>query len=687
MKDKTKRNPNDFGAYLIAEALISEAQLASAQAHAHTSGISLEQALVDLEMLGEEQLTRARAHYLDIPYVCLTNVAIDPSVIAMVDADEARASRIIPIGKKSDGTLRLAMADWTAADREAAAAIAYAHKVRVAPALATEHHILQLIERWYAAAPDEAAASVGAPARAETRSGKATELARAMAPARERAGAGVAAGPGSMRAMADIPARPGPGGAGGPGNPRTNVPAILPPGQNTTRWAPPAAHTAAAAAGASAGNKRASDLFTGPSGAAPAAARGNMPNAQPDAIEDQQVDQPIVIQFVNRILADAINRGASDIHFEPRRDRLDIRYRIDGTLHNVDSIRRDFQSACCSRVKVMAEMNIAERRVPQDGRIAVTIDGRSVDMRVSSLPCQYGESVVLRILDKGASRPSLDQLGFSDRNLKLMNSLIRKPHGIFLATGPTGSGKTTTLYAAIQAIHTPEVNIITVEDPIEYDLDGIRQSNVHEKAGLTMARQLRAILRQDPDIIYVGEIRDPETAEIAFRAALTGHLVFSTLHCNDAAGAVTRLLNMDVDPFLVASSVVGVLAQRLVRRICTSCAQPITPNPAELLAFGVDMNSPEMRKARFMMGTGCEACDYTGYKGRYSVQELMAMDENIGNLVLQRTPSNKIRAAAIAHGMLSMRSDAASKVMQGITTFEEAAKRVFIDTGDNDQFA
>jgi type IV pilus assembly protein PilB len=329
-------------------------------------------------------------------------------------------------------------------------------------------------------------------------------------------------------------------------------------------------------------------------------------------------------------------------------------------------------------------MNIAERRLPQDGRIAVTVEGRAIDMRVSSLPTQFGESIVLRILDKGGVRPSLEQLGFSDRNLKVLNSVIRKPHGIFLATGPTGSGKTTTLYSCIQAIHTPDVNIITVEDPVEYELEGIRQSNVNEKAGLNFARQLRAILRQDPDIIYVGEIRDAETAEIAFRAALTGHLVFSTLHCNDAAGAITRLLNMNIDPFLVASSVVGVLAQRLVRKVCSRCARPTPPTDADLAAFGVDTTSEQFLNAHFLTGIGCEVCGYTGYKGRYSVQELMVMDDALRAMVLQRQPSNKIRKAAIARGMASMRQDAASKVMQGITTFEEAQKRVFIeDEGDD----
>jgi type II secretory ATPase GspE/PulE/Tfp pilus assembly ATPase PilB-like protein len=332
----------------------------------------------------------------------------------------------------------------------------------------------------------------------------------------------------------------------------------------------------------------------------------------------------------------------------------------------------------------MAEMNIAERRLPQDGRISVLLGGRGVDLRVSSLPTQYGESMVLRILDKSSVRPNLAQLGFSERNLKALNGLIRKPHGIVLATGPTGSGKTTTIYSAIQEIHTPDVNIITVEDPIEYELDGIRQSNVNEKAGLTFARQLRAILRQDPDIIYVGEIRDQETAEIAFRAALTGHLVFSTLHCNDAAGAVTRLLNMGMDPFLVASSVVGVMAQRLVRQVCPRCSMPYSPSDTDLAAFGVDIDSPQFAGARFLAGTGCEACAGAGYKGRHSVQELMVMDDALRAMTLAREPAHKIRRAAMARGMVPMRQDAAAKIMQGLTTFEEAHKRVYVEENAED---
>jgi len=303
-------------------------------------------------------------------------------------------------------------------------------------------------------------------------------------------------------------------------------------------------------------------------------------------------------------------------------------------------------------------------------------------MRVSSLPTQYGEAVVLRILDRTSMRLDIDHLGFGDRNIKTLRNLIKRPHGFFLATGPTGSGKTTTLYAAIHAIQSSDINIITVEDPIEYELVGIRQSNTNEKAGLTFSKQLRAILRQDPDVIYVGEVRDPETAEIAFRAALTGHLVFSTLHCNEASAAVTRLLNMGMDPFLIASSVIGVMAQRLVRKICNHCAAPYTPTIEELGLLGLDPTSSEVEEAHFRMGSGCDQCNGSGFSGRCSVQEIMVMDEFIRALTLERATSTKIRQTATTMGsnpMISMRRDAAVKVMQGLTTCEEVQKRVMLD--------
>lgn len=609
----------ELGQLLTQQGLITPQQLGNALGVQRESGRPLGQILIDSGIVGEEDVTRARARQVDMPYVRLADLTLDPAVLPLVDSSVAHKHLLLPVGKTPDGTLKIIVAAWNALVMDVAAKIGQTHRLRIAPALAVEADVRAAIIQHYGPAP-----AVKTPA-----------------------------------------ARP---------EARSAVPATLPSPPPETRPAPSPAP-----------EKRASDLFSGSLAAfGPRTSGTALPGGLPNAIEDIGVDQPVVIQFINRILTDAVNKGASDVHFEPRREALEVRYRIDGTLHRVDSVRREWQAACASRLKIMAEMNIAERRLPQDGRIAVLVDGRDVDMRVSSLPTQYGESLVLRVLDKGGVRPSLDQLGFSPRNLQTLNGMIRKPHGIFLATGPTGSGKTTTLYSAIQAIHTSDVNIITVEDPIEYELEGIRQSNVNEKTGLTFARQLRAILRQDPDIIYVGEIRDAETAEIAFRAALTGHLVFSSLHCNDAAGAITRLLNMNIDPFLVASSVIGVLAQRLVRRVCSRCALPTPPADADLAAFGINSDSPAFLQARFMQGHGCPHCAETGYKGRYSVQELMVMDDALRAMVLQRAPSNKIRQAAMARGMTSMRQDAGAKIMAGITTFEEAQKRVYIEEEGED---
>ncbi len=584
----------ELGELLAQEGLLSPEQITRALAHQRQTGKPLGQALRDLEMVTEEDVTRARAKQVSLPYVCVQDLAVDKDALALIDFQTAQRCRILPVKRTPDGTLKIIVSSWNAHVLEITTKAAARHRLRVAPALATESHVVAAIEMHYAALVE----------------------------------------PTALPAMVEAP-----------------------PAETT----PPA--------------KRASDLFT--DGTMLSLVRTD--GSRKDEIDGAGGDQPLVIQFINKILVDAVKQGASDIHFEPRRDALEVRCRIDGTLRRVDSVRRDVQAACASRIKIMAEMNIAERRLPQDGRISVTVDGRDIDMRVSSLPTQHGEALVLRILDKSGVRLSLDQLGFSARNLGLLESLIRKPHGIFLATGPTGSGKTTTLYSALQAVHAPDVNIITVEDPIEYELDGIRQSNVNEKAGLTFARQLRAILRQDPDIIYVGEIRDAETAEVAFRAALTGHLVFSSLHCNDAAGAVTRLLNMNVDPFLIASSVIGIMAQRLVRKVCPYCVQPVLPSALELSAFGIDLSAPGASHPRFREGAGCEACGGTGYKGRCGVQELMAMDEDVRALTLAGATSGKIRQAAIARGMVPMREDAGVKIRQGITTFDEARRRVFVE--------
>jgi type IV pilus assembly protein PilB len=385
------------------------------------------------------------------------------------------------------------------------------------------------------------------------------------------------------------------------------------------------------------------------------------------------VEDAPVVRIVNMLLMEAVNGRASDIHLEPRRTHMEVRYRIDGELQHVRNIPRQLMAACISRIKVMAELDIAERRVPQDGRITMKVEGRQVDLRVSTLPIQYGERVVMRVLDRDRGIRKLDELGFSEHNLRTFRWLLQRPNGIILVTGPTGSGKTTTLYAALREIQSVSRNIITCEDPIEYELEGINQSNVNEKAGLTFAVQLRAILRQDPDVVLVGEIRDQETAEIACRAAMTGHLVLSTLHTNDAVSAIPRLIDMGVESFLISSSLAGVVAQRLVRVICPHCKEEYEPSLAEIQLIGYHVD-------RLYRGKGCAACSGRGYLGRVSVQEILVVDDEIRALTVQHAPSTEILKCAIRKGMVPLAQDGIVKAVQGITTLEEVTAKAFISS-------
>lgn len=382
-------------------------------------------------------------------------------------------------------------------------------------------------------------------------------------------------------------------------------------------------------------------------------------------LEELAQEAPVV-KFVNLLIMEAVKDRASDVHIEPEENRLRVRFRIDGVLHEISSPAKHIQPAIISRIKVLSKMDIAERRRPQDGQFQMRMENRDVDVRVSAFPTIYGENVVMRILDKASIILELPQLGFSKDILRDFEKLIRRPNGIILVTGPTGSGKTTTLYAAIQTINSEERNIITVEDPVEYHLPMIRQSQVNPKAGVTFATGLRSILRQDPDVIMVGEIRDLETADIAIQAALTGHLVFSTLHTNDAAGAVSRLLDMGTEPFLVSSSVIGILAQRLVRVICRECKEQYTAQdlPAEL-------KEPDKKEMVLYRGKGCGICKGTGFHGRIGLFELMIIDDNIRKLIAEKTSSEQIKAAAKRAGMKALREDGIFKVKNGITTPEE----------------
>jgi len=390
-----------------------------------------------------------------------------------------------------------------------------------------------------------------------------------------------------------------------------------------------------------------------------------------DHLRDMASEGP-VIRLVNLIITRAIELRASDIHFEPFEDQFRVRYRIDGVLHDVESPPKRLQAAMVSRIKIMAKLNIAERRLPQDGRIMLRVKGKEIDFRVSSVPTIYGESTVLRILDKSSIVLDIERLGFPEDILIGFNELIQRPHGIILVTGPTGSGKTTTLYCALGKINSPEKKIITVEDPVEYQLRGINQIQVKPSIGLTFANALRSIVRQDPDVILIGEIRDAETAEIAIHSALTGHLVLSTLHTNDAPSAITRLIDMGMEDYLLSSIIVGILAQRLVRVACPHCQFPFTPDPAVLKEMNLDGQKPENSK---VVGVkGCEHCAHTGYWGRSGIFEFLKVTDEIQKLILGKKDSNIIKEAARKNGMRTLREDGWLKVKQGITTVSEVLR-------------
>lgn len=380
-----------------------------------------------------------------------------------------------------------------------------------------------------------------------------------------------------------------------------------------------------------------------------------------------------VIRLVNSILTQAVRARASDIHIEPFERELKVRYRIDGLLYNILYPPRRLQAAISSRIKVMANLNIAERRLPQDGRIRIRVGEKDIDIRVSVVPTAYGERIVLRLLDKTSVLLGLEEIGMAQETFAKYSRLIKRSNGIILVTGPTGSGKTTTLYGTLHKINAPELNIITIEDPIEYQLNGIGQIQVNPRIDLTFANGLRSILRQDPDVIMVGEIRDRETAEIAIQASLTGHLVFSTLHTNDAAGAVTRLLDMGVEAFLVSSSVVAILAQRLVRVICKECREPYRPDAAEMKEIGLDSSGVPF-EGFFYRGRGCAACLQTGFRGRSGIYELLLMDDHIRGLVMDGADSSVIKRRAIELGMVTLLRDGALKIVKGVTTVDEVLR-------------
>ena len=382
-------------------------------------------------------------------------------------------------------------------------------------------------------------------------------------------------------------------------------------------------------------------------------------------------DDAPIIRLVNSLISQAIRERASDIHIEPFEKDTIARFRIDGILYNILTIQKRYQASIASRVKIMSGLNIAEKRLPQDGGMRIKIGGKDVDIRVSIVPTAFGERIVLRLLYRESALLPLDQIGFSGDNLTRFNELITRPHGIVLVTGPTGSGKTSTLYAALSTINSPDKNIITIEDPIEYQIKGIGQIQVSAKINLTFAAGLRSVLRQDPDVILVGEIRDSETAEIAIQAALTGHLVFSTLHTNDSAGAVTRLIDMKIEPFLISSSVMAILAQRLVRVLCKDCREPYLMTDLEMTELEL---TPRTENLTVYRAKGCEICFQTGYLGRSAIYELLMLDDEVRQLIMKNSDSSMIKALAVKKGMRTLRQDGADKVLAGITSVDEVVR-------------
>lgn len=397
-----------------------------------------------------------------------------------------------------------------------------------------------------------------------------------------------------------------------------------------------------------------------------------------DDLEQQvlnEVNNAPVVRLVNSVIEQGVRSGASDIHIEPFEDRVRVRMRVDGVLHEMMKVDKRTHNAIVSRVKIMSDLNIAERRLPQDGGILIHVDNRDIDLRISILPTIFGEKIVIRILDRNQFFITKDKLGFTPHELKMVENMIHNPHGIILVTGPTGSGKSSTLYTLLRELNTEVDNIVTVEDPVEYKLDGINQIQVNLKAGLTFVTALRSILRQDPDIIMIGEIRDVDTAEIAVRASITGHLVFSTIHTNDATSTINRLVDMGIPPYLVSTSISGIISQRLVRKICTKCKTLYQASPSEKKLF----NIPEEQQLTLYKGEGCGVCNQTGYKGRLAIHEVLKIGKEHREMIVQEISTDQLRDYSIEQGMVTLTHNAIELVKQGITTIEEVAKVAFLE--------
>ncbi len=607
-----------IGRLLVGAKILTDEQLQKALLTQKKEGGRFGKVLVQLGFVNEGQIAKFFSQQWGVPLVDLTKIEIDPLVIKLIPGEMVRKHLVIPI-KRVGTTISLAMIDPT--DVFAIEDIKFITGYNVEPIIATEAALIEKIERHYGRGPS-----------ALVEQDASSRVSRAVATR-------------NVALEVKTPA----------------VPEAVIPSSNGVEEAVDEMPLSSV-----------EDLDAVVEDALDAV---SVVEEQKDESALKEVEAPIV-KLVNGILVNAIKLGASDIHVEPFETAFRVRFRVDGILKTVMNLPTKIKSAVTSRLKIMSKLDIAERRLPQDGRIKLKFGKtKQIDFRVSTLPCLFGEKVVLRILDKGSLSLDLKVLGFEAAALKNLTDAIDSPYGMVLVTGPTGSGKTTTLYSALSTINTQEVNIMTAEDPVEYNLMGINQVQMKEEIGLNFASALRSFLRQDPDIIMVGEIRDYETAEIGVKAALTGHLVLSTLHTNDAPSTVNRLLNMGIEPFLVASSVILILAQRLCRKICSKCKEVEEVPPEVLLRAG--FSEEEVGTFSVYKGKGCEVCNQTGYKGRVALYEVMPIREELRELILQGASSDELKRESIARGMKTLRMSGLQKVKEGMTTLEEVLETTF----------
>jgi type IV pilus assembly protein PilB len=637
-----------LGDYLIEKGLLTEEKLASAREVQKSTTGDLGDIIVDLGFAGEREIAEARAQEMGLQYLDLARTQIDPDISALIPPHMSRRYNVLALKKDANNRILVAIGDpkFKPANLED---IGRVTKLKPIPVFVSRTDLNAALNK-YLNASNAAASPAGSKPINGTRNGIA---------GLQRNG---------RLASNGLP------GASGP----SAVPALVKDDILTPATIDQNINTTGSFVQSGSGQNQKSDLENQLQKELLDMAGAD--DEDEESGRDMSDDAPI-IRISHTIIQQAIREGASDIHIEPEKRGVRIRYRIDGVLNEIMTVPNHIKQPLIARFKIMADLNIAERRVPQDGRIPIRTEGKDYDLRVSTVPTLAGEKIVMRILDKGSIQLTMDQLGFAPEVRAKVDEIIVQPQGMLLLTGPTGSGKTTTLYSILNKVSTVEKNVMTAEDPAEYQLTGINQVTMNKKAGLNFANTLRAFLRQDPDIIMVGEMRDLETSQIAVEAALTGHMVYSTLHTNDAPSAVLRLADMGVETFLIANTVTGVIAQRLARRICQSCKEPYQVAASTLKRFGFQVENPD-QPITLWSGVGCDVCRGTGFKGRIGLYELMALDDELRELIVTRASIADIRGTAKRNGMREMREDGLQKVLEGVTTPDEVMRVVFT-TGSN----